>query len=181
MGPVQVLVVGFDRPVFSGEVMAEFTRLREAGIVRLVDLLLVRRTVDGALETLSAPDGVAEDLGRLAAALLGSPEGDADTDAAEAAANADPIGVPVWSLADAVPPGSAATIALIEHVWAEPLTAAIRRAGGRALEETWLAADDRAALETLTAGHRAIAPPITGPAGGPVQQRPQQPMAEEPR
>ena len=27
MGPVQVLVVGFDRPAFSGEVMAEFVRL----------------------------------------------------------------------------------------------------------------------------------------------------------
>src|SRR6266508_2175410 len=39
MGPVQVLVVGFDRPAFSGEVLAGFTRLQEAGIVRLVDLL----------------------------------------------------------------------------------------------------------------------------------------------
>ena len=150
MGPVQVLVVGFDRPAFSGEVMREFARLREAGIVRLVDLLLVRRSEDGTLETLSAPADVGEDLGRLAAAVLGRPEGDAD--AAEAAANADPIGVPVWSLADAVPPGSAAAVALIEHVWAEPLTAAIRRAGGRAMEETWLAADDRTALETLSPG-----------------------------
>jgi len=150
MGPVQVLVVGFDRPAFSGEVMREFARLREAGIVRLVDLLLVRRSEDGTLETLSAPADVGEDLGRLAAAVLGRPEGDAD--AVEAAANADPIGVPVWSLADAVPPGSAAAVALIEHVWAEPLTAAIRRAGGRAMEETWLAADDRTALETLSPG-----------------------------
>ncbi len=150
MGPVQVLVVGFDRPAFSGEVMAEFARLRDAGIVRLVDLLLVRRAEGGALETLSAPDGMAADLGRLAAALLGRPEGDAD--AAEAAANADPIGVPMWSLADAVPPGSAAAVALIEHVWAEPLTAAIRRAGGRAMEETWLAAEDLTTLETLSPG-----------------------------
>jgi len=35
-GPVQVLVVGFDQPTFSGEVVAEFARLRDAGIVRLV-------------------------------------------------------------------------------------------------------------------------------------------------
>src|SRR3954468_9991482 len=41
MGPVQVLVVGFDHPTFSGEVLAEFERLRGAGVVRLVDLLLV--------------------------------------------------------------------------------------------------------------------------------------------
>ena len=43
-GPVQVLVVGFDNPTFSGEVLTEFTRLREAGIVRLIDLLIVSRT-----------------------------------------------------------------------------------------------------------------------------------------
>jgi hypothetical protein len=41
---VQVLVVGFDPPTFSGEVLAQFSRLREAGIVRLVDLLVVSRT-----------------------------------------------------------------------------------------------------------------------------------------
>jgi hypothetical protein len=155
MGPVQVLVVGFDTPDFSGEVLAEFARLREAGIVRLVDLLLVQRAADGTLETLAAPDGEAADLGRLAAALLGRPDGDDEAaededDAAEAAE--DPAGVPVWSLADAVPPGSAAAVALIEHVWAGPLTAAIRRAGGRPLEEAWLGAGDRTTLETLTAG-----------------------------
>jgi hypothetical protein len=156
MGPVQVLVVGFDSPDFSGEVMAEFDRLREAGIVRLVDLLLVQRDADGTLETLAAPAGAAEDLGRVAATLLGRPDGDDDTAAAagaaaDAAGDEDPDGVPVWSLADAVPPGSAAAVALIEHVWAGPLTAAIRRAGGRPLEEAWLAADDRTTLENLGA------------------------------
>jgi hypothetical protein len=150
MGPVQVLVVGFDSPSFSGEIVAEFARLREAGIVRLVDLLLVQRAEDGTIETLAAPAGMADDLGRLAASLLGSPVSGAD--AAEAEVNADPIGVPVWSLADVVPPGSTAAVALIEHVWANPLTAAIRRAGGRALEETWLTSDDRTALESLIAG-----------------------------
>jgi hypothetical protein len=54
-GPVQVLVVGFDRPAFSGEVLAEFARLREAGIVRLVDLLVVSRTAEGAFDTLALP------------------------------------------------------------------------------------------------------------------------------
>ena len=54
----------------------------------------------------------------------------------------------LWSLA-AVPPGSMAAVALIEHLWAEPLTAALERAGGRALEETWLGPDDREALEAL--------------------------------
>jgi uncharacterized membrane protein len=142
MGPVQVLVVGFDQPAFSGEILAEFTRLRQAGIVRLVDLLLVSRAEDGAVETLAVPGGADAGLGGLAAVLLGQPEGEGDT-------GVDTAGDSVWSLADAVPPGSVAAVALIEHLWATPLTAAIRKAGGAPLEETWLAPDDLAALEAL--------------------------------
>ncbi|MBG0568612.1 hypothetical protein I4J89_45045 [Actinoplanes sp. NEAU-A11] len=142
MGPVQVLVVGFDRPAFSGEILAEFIRLRQAGIVRLVDLLLVSRAGDGAVETLAVPAGADAGLGGLAAAFLGRPEGE-DED------GVDTAGDSVWSLADAVPPGSVAAVALIEHLWAGPLTAAIQKAGGVPLEETWLAPDDRAVLEAL--------------------------------
>ena len=144
IGPVQVLVVGFDRPTFSGEVLAELTRLREAGIVRLVDVLLVSRADDGTLHTLDPPPGTASDAGELAIAFFGRPGAaavpDRSGDASDAAA---------WSLADAVPPGTTAAVALIEHVWAAPLRAAIDRAGGRPLEETWLAAEDRGALEVL--------------------------------
>jgi len=146
MGPVQVLVVGFDQPTFSGEVLAELTRLREAGIVRLIDLLLVSRAEDGTLETLTPPDGTGAGLGGLAAAVLSRPEGEAD---AVSFADPDNDDVSAWSLAEAVPPGSAAAVALIEHVWAGPLTAAIRRAGGNALEETWLGPDDLELLEAL--------------------------------
>jgi hypothetical protein len=142
MGPVQVLVVGFDRPAFSGEILAEFTRLRQAGIVRLVDLLLVSRAGDGAVETLAAPAGTDTGLGGLAAALLGQAEGEDET-------GVDTAGDSVWSLADAVPPGSVAAVALIEHIWAGPLNAAIQKAGGAPLEETWLAPDDLAVLEAL--------------------------------
>ena len=75
IGPVQVLVVGFDQPKFSGEVLGEFTRLREAGLVRLIDVLLVSRSEDGTLDTLEASEAAAADLGRLAAEVLGQPEG----------------------------------------------------------------------------------------------------------
>jgi uncharacterized membrane protein len=51
IGPVQALVVGFDQPSFSGEVLAELGRLEDAGVVRLVDLLVVVRADDGTLET----------------------------------------------------------------------------------------------------------------------------------
>ncbi len=127
-GPVQLLVVGFEAPSFSGEVLAELTSLREQGVVRLVDLLLVERGEDGTFQTLEPPPGIDPELGRIAAEVLGG-EGDAPDGA-------------TWSLADAVPPGSVAAIALIEHLWAEPLVAAIGRAGGHPLGELWLPAGD---------------------------------------
>jgi len=143
---VQVLVVGFDQPTFSGEVVAEFARLRDAGIVRLVDLLVVSRTEDGALETVEVSEGVASELGALAAEVLAQPEGaDAEADVAEIDSASS------WSLADAIPIGSTAAVALIEHLWAVPLSAAIQQAGGTLLEETWLAQPDVELLETLTA------------------------------
>jgi uncharacterized membrane protein len=141
-GPVQVLVVGLDEPSFTGEVLAELTRLREAGIVRLVDVLLVSRTDDG-LATLPLPPHLDPGLGRIAAALLGA------TDDGEEASAGGEDDAPRWSLDDVVPENGSAAVALIEHTWAEPLVAAIRRAGGHPLDETWLAADDVARLERI--------------------------------
>jgi hypothetical protein len=149
-GPVQVLVVGFDQPKFTGEVLAEFVRLREAGIVRLVDLLLISRTKEGTIETLEAPEALAADLGGLAAELLSQPEGAEDE---AAVAELDPAAT--WSLADAIPVGGTAAVALIEHLWAAPLSEAIQRAGGTLLEETWLAREDRELLEALSAQHQS--------------------------
>ena len=151
IGPVQVLVVGFDQPTFSGEVLAELARLREAGIVRLIDVLLVSRSQDGTLQTLEPPDGFAAELGGIAAEVLGQPE-DAGTEVASVAVDQDVTkseSASMWSLADAIPVGRTAAVALIEHLWAAPLGAAIQRAGGTPLEETWLARPDVELLETL--------------------------------
>ena len=73
-GPVQVLVVGFEAPSFSGEVLAELARLRERGVVRLVDVLLVERGEDGTFEILEPPPGSDPDLGQIAAEVLGGGE-----------------------------------------------------------------------------------------------------------
>jgi uncharacterized membrane protein len=146
-GPVQVLVVGFDNPRFTGEVLTEFTRLREAGIVRLLDLLVVSRSEDGTLETLDASEATPSDLGGLAAAVLSQPE-DFPTEQVDLA---DVDAAAVWSLADAIPVGGTAAVALIEHVWADPLSAAIQRAGGSLLEETWLPRPEVELLDTLMA------------------------------
>jgi hypothetical protein len=133
-GPVQLLVVGFDEPSFSGKVIDELTRLREAGVVRLVDVLLVHRSADGSFHTLPPPAGADPGLGQLAAELLGG--------------GAEDLGGEGWSLADAVPPGAVAAVALLEHLWAEPLVGAIRSAGGQPLAELWLEPEDLTGLES---------------------------------
>jgi hypothetical protein len=66
MGPVQVLVISLDAPTFSGEVLEELTKLREAGIVRLIDMLVVSRAMDGTIETVELPPGLEPGLGNLA-------------------------------------------------------------------------------------------------------------------
>ena len=83
----------------------------------------------------------------MAAEILGEAGAEADVDGADAAA---PDGA-AWSLADAVPVGGTAAVALIEHLWAVPLRAAVHRSGGRALDETWLAPEDVERLERLLA------------------------------
>ena len=139
-GPVQVVVVGFERPAFSGEVMAELDRLGQAGTVRLLDVLLLARADDGTFETLPMPTSSSPGLGILAAEILGG----ADPSAEDASEPPDGSG---WSLADAIPAGGTAAVALIEHLWAAPLRDAIQRSGGTALEEIWLARED---VERLT-------------------------------
>lgn len=144
-GPVQVLVLGFERPAFSGEIMAELDRLRQAGTVRLIDLLLLERGEDGTFETLPLPTQGPPGMGAVAAELLG----DADLRRDGPVVSPDGSG---WSLAEAVPPGGTAAVALIEHLWAAPLRDAIQRSGGKALEETWLAPDDVERVEELVHG-----------------------------
>jgi len=144
-----VLVIAFDAPAFSGEVLGELTKLREAGIVRLIDLLVVSRDEDGTIETLEPPAEMEGSVGKLAALVFG--QGDEHGGGPGDAGLGDVPDGSTWSLADAVPVGSAAAVALIEHLWAAPLSDAIRRAGGTPVEETWLAPADVEALEALMA------------------------------
>jgi Family of unknown function (DUF6325) len=145
MGPVQALVIGIEHPRFDGQVLSELAKLRESGIVRLLDLLVVRRDDDDEeFETVELPAALGAPDGSIVAAIVGhsSPDTRPADERPEVAS---------WSLADAIPAGSLAAIALIEHLWAGPLVSAIAQSGGTALEETWLAAPDRDALEALLA------------------------------
>lgn len=138
MGPVQVLVLGFDEPQFSGEALAEARRLEDAGVARLIDALVVKRQSSGELDALDV-EGLPN--GAVTRRLLSGDEGATPTADSPAA----------WSLADAVPEGGVVVVVLLEHLWAQGLVEAIGRAGGRPLDELWLGAEDRALLEQVLA------------------------------
>ncbi len=148
IGPVQLLVVSFDKPDFSGEILAELSRLRENEVIRLIDALAVVKNVDAKLAVLQWSDlsiEEAEGLGATVGALLGlGVGGEAAVEAgALAGRQAGSDGhlideAEMWDVADAIEPGNAAAIALIEHVWAVPLRAAIAKAGGVAVSDEWV-------------------------------------------
>ena len=158
MGPVQVLVVGYEQPAFTGEVLTEMARLSDAGLVRLVDVLLVTRAADGTFHTVDVSNDLAEGLpdlphgnGALVATLLGHSD-ETDDDRKDAGSDdPDALDRPVWSLANSVPPGTTAAVALIEHLWAAPLREAIKRTGGVPLDEIWLAEADLQRLAAASA------------------------------
>ena len=124
-GPLQVLVVSFDDAQFTGEIEAELKRLEAAGIVRALDVLVVAKSADGEIEVLRSGEGHS---GALSNAVLGGEASD------------------IWEVGEAIAPGSAAAIAVLEHQWAVPLRAAIERAGGTSAVTEWADADALASL-----------------------------------
>jgi uncharacterized membrane protein len=165
IGPVQILVVGFDDAEFKGTIRAELERLKEQDVVRLIDLIAVRKDHDGTVERLQQSDMSADELqefGAIVGALIGL--GAAGEEGAEAGAVAGAEAVEdghvfdedkMWYVDDAIPPGSAAAIALLEHRWAIPLRNTIVEAGGFVLADEWIHAQDLVAIGMLAAADEA--------------------------
>jgi hypothetical protein len=132
MGPVQMLVIGFEGRDFTGEIAAELERLRSDDTIRVIDLVVVAKDADGNVSAAEGEDG-------LALRLLDVTDADlSHLDQAEA--------TDLWEATAAIPPGGAAAVALIEHRWAIPLRDAIANAGGIPLADAWLAPEDVASL-----------------------------------
>ena len=163
IGPVQLIVLGFNQPNFHGEVIAELERLRQSDTVRVIDALAVYKDAQGEMEVehlsnLSTEEAV--ELGSKIGALVGlGIEGEAGMQAgavagAEAAAR---DGVQMFSDAEAwdvladIPPDTAAALLLIEHHWAVPLRDAIARAGGFRLADGFISPFDLIGIGLLNA------------------------------
>ena len=154
IGPVQLIVLGFNHPHFHGEVIAELERLRESDTVRVIDALAVYKDAQGELEVehlSNLTEDEARELGSKVAVLLGLDiEGDAaGAQVMEAFEEADAEGV--WDVIDEIPNDSAVAIVLLEHHWAVPLRDAIARAGGFPVADSFISPLDLVAIGLVSA------------------------------
>ena len=124
LGPVQILVLGFENLTLQDGIVSELGRLRKLEIVRLVDMVVVTKTANGDLAGVNASDlnetesaqfrGMAAALVGLESAAEGMQAGvRAGSEVAEARGFLGDERT--WSVADAIPPGHLAIVVLLEH------------------------------------------------------------------
>jgi uncharacterized membrane protein len=163
IGPVQLLVLGFDKPDFHGEIIEELAKLRESDTVKVIDALAVHKDAEGVIEVMHLSNLTREEaieLGSKVAALIGlGIEGEEGmTKGAEIGAQlAAEEGVHLfddetaWDVLEEIPKDSAAALLLIEHHWAVGLRDAIARAGGFRLADSFISPLDLVAIGMATA------------------------------
>jgi uncharacterized membrane protein len=163
IGPVQLIVLGFNHPDFHGEVIEELERLREKDTVRVIDAIAVYKDADGELEIehlSNLTEAEAIELGTKIGALIGlgiEGEEGAAVGAAMGAEQAEAEGIhPLagadeWDVLADIPNDSAAALILIEHHWAVPLRDAIARAGGFRISDAFISPLDLVAIGMMSA------------------------------
>ena len=162
IGPVQLIVLGFNHPNFHGEIIAELERLRESDTVRVIDALAVHKDADGEIEVQhlsNLTEDEAIELGSKVGALIGlGIEGEEGMVAgAEAGAEAAADGVQVftdeqaWDVLEDIPNDTAAALVLLEHHWAVPLRDAIARAGGFRISDGFISPLDLVGIGLMSA------------------------------
>jgi hypothetical protein len=137
LGPVDYLVVEFpaDKANFSGEMAAELTSLVDRGLVRVLDLLMLRREPDGSVTVDEVHEVDSSNLGQLRAL---------EADLAMLLAEED-----VEEIGKVLEPGNIAAVLVYENSWAAPFASAVRRSGGQ------LVADGRIPTQALLAAIEA--------------------------
>jgi uncharacterized membrane protein len=162
VGPVQLIVLGFEHPDFHGEVIAELEKLRASDMVRVIDALAVYKDAAGEIEVEHLSNLTKEEaveLGSKVGALIGlgieGEEGAAIGAEAGAEAAADGISVfsdeEAWDVVEEIPNDTAAALILLEHQWAVPLRDAIFRAGGFRISDAFISPLDLVAIGLMTA------------------------------
>jgi hypothetical protein len=131
MGPIDYMVVEFPGSRLTGEGLPLLVDLVDKGIIRILDLVFVKKELDGSVNGIAITD--LDGDGKLDLAVFeGASSGLLDDDDI-----ADAGGV--------LEPGSSAGILVYENVWAAPFASALRRAGAQ------LVANGRIPVQALLA------------------------------
>ena len=117
LGPVDWIVVEFPGSKFTGEIAPLLADLVERDLVRVLDLLVLKKDADGALEAFELSDLDESEIGGLR---------DHEKELAMLLSEDD-----VKNLAATIEPGSSAAVLVWENKWAAPFGSAVRRAGGQ--------------------------------------------------
>ncbi len=162
IGPVQLVVLGFNHPDFHGEIIEELEKLRESDAVRVVDALAVYKDANGDLEAehlSNLTEDEAIEMGSTIGALIGL--GFAGEEGAEAGAVAGAEGAKEgdsiladaggWDVLEDIPNDTAAALILLEHRWAIPVRDAVVRAGGFRISDGFISPLDLVDLGMHTA------------------------------
>jgi uncharacterized membrane protein len=163
MGPIQMLSLAFPGNRFKGEILPELERLKKAEIVRIIDLLLVRKDELGNVMVTTATDLDWEEavsfgsyVGALAGYAAAGPAGIEKGAMAGAAELADGHLFDeddVFRVTQSLPKNMSAVLVLLEHLWVKPLLDAVDRAAGVELSNDWIRPE-----EIVSVVHRAVRP-----------------------
>jgi Family of unknown function (DUF6325) len=135
LGPVDYLVIEFPGSKFNGEIAPALVDLVDRGVVRVLDLLLIRKEADKSFDAFEIADDEAGELGELRRL---------EANLAEVLSADD-----VANVAEALEPGSTAALLVYENRWAAPFASAVRRSGGQ------LVANGRIPIQALLASLQA--------------------------
>ncbi|MET8518907.1 DUF6325 family protein [Nocardioides sp. NBC_00163] len=117
LGPVDWIVVEFPGSRFNGEIAPTLTDLVDRGIIRILDLLMIRKDEDGSFDAFEISDLDEGEIGGIRGY---------ETEMANLLSQED-----VESVSAAVEPGSTAALLVWENTWAAPFGSAVRHAGGQ--------------------------------------------------
>jgi hypothetical protein len=118
LGPVDWFVVEFPGTDYGrGQVAPSLQDLVDRDLVRVLDLVFLRKDKDGTLEAAEISDLGETELGRLRAS---------EAELAMVLSEQD-----VSDLAETIEPGNSAVVVVWENLWAAPFGSAVRHAGGQ--------------------------------------------------